>query len=143
MMEAAANAAEEGAAAAGCPRPLLLGVTVLTSLDDGDLAAVGQRGPAGEQALRLAELAASAGLDGVVCSPREIVALRRAHGPGFVLMVPGIRPAWAAAGDQKRIMTPGEARAAGATYLVVGRPISGAGDPVAAARRIAAELAAE
>ena len=105
-----------------------------------DLAAVGQKGPAENQVLRLARLAQDSGLDGVVCSPREIAALRGACGPGFVLLVPGIRPAWAAAGDQKRVMTPAEARAAGADYLVIGRPITGADDPAAAARRIVEEL---
>ncbi len=142
MMQAAAEAAREAAEDAEVPRPLVLAVTVLTSLDDDDLATVGQDGPAGDQVLRLARLAEDSGLDGVVCSPREIAALRSACGPGFVLLVPGIRPAWAAAGDQKRIMTPAEARAAGADYLVIGRPITGADDPAAAARRIVDELRA-
>jgi orotidine-5'-phosphate decarboxylase len=101
---------------------------------------VGQRGPAGDQVLRLARLAQDCGLDGVVCSPREIAALRGACGRGFVLLVPGIRPAWAAQGDQKRVTTPAEAMAAGADYLVIGRPITGAEDPAAAARRIVGEL---
>ena len=122
------------------PRPLLIGVTVLTSMDDSDLAAVGQLGPAEAQVLRLATLAERCGLDGVVCSPREIAVLRRALPPGFKLVVPGVRPAWAAAGDQKRTMTPAEALAAGADYLVVGRPITGAADPADAARRIVEEL---
>jgi orotidine-5'-phosphate decarboxylase len=136
MMQAAAEAAREAAEDMEVERPLVLGVTVLTSLDDEDLAAVGQRGPAREQVIRLARLAQASGLDGVVCSPREIVALRKACGPGFVLLVPGIRPAWAAKGDQKRTMTPAEALAAGADYLVIGRPITAAEDPTAAARRI-------
>ena len=126
---------------AEAPRPLVLGVTVLTSLDDADLEAVGQRGPASEQVLRLARLAQDCGLDGVVCGPREIAALRQACGPGFTLVVPGIRPDWAAADDQKRITTPRQALEAGADYLVIGRPITGAEDPAAAARRVAAELA--
>ncbi len=141
MMEAALEAAREGAEDTEAPRPLVLGVTVLTSLDDADLEAVGQRGPASEQVLRLARLAQDCGLDGVVCGPREIAALRQACGPGFTLVVPGIRPDWAAADDQKRITTPREALEAGADYLVIGRPITGAEDPAAAARRVAAELA--
>lgn len=140
MMQAAAEAAREAAEDTEAPRPLVLGVTVLTSLDDEDLATVGQLGPAGEQVVRLARLAQASGLDGVVCSAREIAALRQACGADFVLMVPGIRPAWAAAGDQKRVMTPAQAVAAGADYLVIGRPITGADDPAAAARRIVGEL---
>ncbi len=142
MMAAAADAVDEAAAGRGVPRPQLIGVTVLTSLDDADLEAVGQRGPASEQVLRLARLARASGLDGVVCSPREIAMLREALGPDFLLVVPGIRPDWAAKGDQKRVTTPAEALAAGADYLVIGRPITGAEDPATAARRIAEELAA-
>ncbi len=142
MMQAAGEAAREAAEDLEVTRPLVLGVTVLTSLDEDDLDAVGQRGPASDQTVRLAELARDSGLDGVVCSPREIAAVRAACGPDFQLVVPGIRPTWAAAGDQKRIMTPAEALGAGADYLVVGRPITGAADPVAAARRLVEELSA-
>ena len=142
MMAAAAEAVREAAATRGVTRPRLIGVTVLTSLDDADLEAVGQRGPTAEQVLRLARLARDSGLDGVVCSPREIAMLRDALGPDFLLVVPGIRPDWAAKGDQKRVTTPTEALAAGADYLVIGRPITGAEDPAAAARRIGEELAA-
>lgn len=137
MMRAAAAAASE---AAQGRRMKLLGVTVLTSLDDGDLAATGQRGPAAEQVRRLALLARDSGLDGVVCSPHEVAALRAACGEGFLLVVPGIRPAGAAAADQKRVMGPRAALEAGANYLVVGRPITEAPDPAAAARAILAEL---
>jgi orotidine-5'-phosphate decarboxylase len=142
MMQAAGEAAREAAEDLEVTRPLVLGVTVLTSLDEDDLEAVGQRGPASDQTVRLANLARDSGLDGVVCSPREIAALRAACGSDFLLVVPGIRPAWAAAGDQKRIMTPAQALEAGADYLVVGRPITGAADPVAAARRLVEELSA-
>ncbi len=141
MLEAAVQAVAEGAEDAEVPRPRLLGVTVLTSLGEDDLGEVGQAGPLADQVLRLARLAQSCGLDGVVCSPREIAALKAACGPDFVLMVPGIRPNWAASGDQKRVMTPAEALAAGADYLVIGRPVTGAQDAAAAARRIAEEIA--
>lgn len=138
MIRAAADAAAE----AGANRPRILAVTVLTSLDDDDLAAVGQQRPALAQVERLALLARDSGADGVVCSPAEVAAVRAACGPDFVLITPGIRPVWAAAGDQKRIMTPAQAMAAGATHLVIGRPITGADDPAHAARRVAAEIAA-
>lgn len=138
MMRAAVAAAKD----AGSARPALLGITVLTSLDDADLDAVGQRGTAGDQAERLALLAREAGLDGVVCSPHEIARLRKACGPGFKLVVPGIRPAWADAGDQKRIMIPAEAVALGADHLVIGRPITQSNDPKAALARILAEIGA-
>jgi len=137
MMRAAAEAAE----AAPGPRMKLLGVTVLTSLDDTDLAATGQRGPAADQAQRLALLARASGLDGIVCSPHEVAALRAACGRDFLLVVPGIRPHGAAARDQKRVMGPRAAIEAGADYLVIGRPITAAPDPASAAHAIAAELA--
>lgn len=140
MLQAAAEAAREAAEDAAVPRPLVIGITVLTSLDRADLAAVGQRGPLAAQVQRLAALARECGLDGVVCGAHEIARLRALCGPDFVLVVPGIRPAWAVAGDQKRVLSPAEAVAAGADYLVVGRPITGRPDPVAAARRVVAEL---
>ncbi len=136
------RAAVEAASQAGADRPKILGVTVLTSMDDTDLEAVGQRTPVAEQVLRLASQAKQSGLDGVICSPGEVKALRQACGPDFVLMVPGIRPSWADKGDQKRVLTPAEALAAGADHLVIGRPITSAADPAAAARRILAELGA-
>jgi orotidine-5'-phosphate decarboxylase len=141
MMRAAFEAAESEASRLGIPRPKVIAVTVLTSMDDGDLDAVGQRGPAAEQVVRLARLTQDCGLDGVVCSPREIAAIRADCGPDFTLVVPGIRPAGAAIGDQKRVMTPREAIDAGADWLVIGRPITGAPDPTAAARDILRELA--
>ena len=134
------RAAAEAAAEAGADRPDVVAITVLTSLDDEDLDAVGQRPPAEDQVRRLAELSHVCGIDGVVCSPREIATLRADRGPDFRLVVPGIRPAGAAVGDQKRVMTPAEARAAGADVLVIGRPITQASDPADAARAIAAEL---
>jgi orotidine-5'-phosphate decarboxylase len=136
MLTAAAQAAAEH----GANRPLVIGVTVLTSLDDGDLASVGQTGPAASQVERLARLSQSCGLDGVVCSPAEIAQLRAACGDDFRLVVPGIRPDWASAGDQKRIMTPRQARDLGADVLVIGRPITGADDPEDAAARICFDL---
>lgn len=135
MMKAAVEAAKTAH-----PRPLVIAVTVLTSLDDNDLRAVGQTPPAVDQAVRLARLAQASGLDGVVCSAKEAMAIRGACGKNFALTVPGIRPAWAAAGDQKRFVTPREAVALGADYLVVGRPITEAADPVEAARRVVAEI---
>ena len=138
MMRAAADAAAE----AGAERPLVLGVTVLTSLAEEDLAAMGVAGTAEEQVVRLARLTEDCGLDGVVCSAREIMALRGACGPDFKLVVPGIRPAGAAVGDQKRAVTPAEALSLGADILVIGRPITAALDPAEAAVAIAEEMAA-
>ena len=138
MMQAAVEAAAESAGR----RMRLLAVTVLTSLDEGDLAATGQAGPASAQAQRLAALAQESGLDGVVCSAHEVALLRRQCGPDFLLVVPGIRPAGADIGDQKRVMTPAGAIAAGASYIVIGRPITAVPDPEGAARAIADSLAA-
>lgn len=124
------------------PRPKVIAVTVLTSLGDGDLESVGQMRPAAGQVTRLAKLTKASGLDGVVCSPREIALVREACGPDFLIVTPGVRPAGAALGDQRRVMTPVEAVAAGADILVIGRPITGAEDPAAAAKAIAEEIAA-
>ena len=140
MMKAALDAANFEAEHLGIVRPMLIAVTVLTSMDDGDLDATGQIGPARDQVLRLAALTQKAGLDGVVCSSHEIAALRAECGPDFKLIVPGIRPAGAALGDQKRVMTPAQAIAEGADFLVIGRPITGAEDPAAAAEAIAADV---
>jgi orotidine-5'-phosphate decarboxylase len=114
-------------------------VTVLTSLDDGDLAATGVGGTPHDQAMRLADLAHSAGLDGIVCSGQEVSAVHHQWKDGF-FVVPGLRPANGKLGDQKRTVTPREARDGGASVLVIGRPISRADDPAAAARAIEATL---
>ena len=125
----------------GDERPLLIGVTVLTSLTDEDLAEIGWKESPEEAASRLAKLANESGLDGVVCSAREADTLRQQCGSDFTLVTPGIRPAFAAQGDQKRIMTPSDAVAAGSDYLVIGRPITAADEPMDALRRIEEELA--
>jgi orotidine-5'-phosphate decarboxylase len=121
----------------------ILAVTVLTSLDQRDLAEVGEDVPLAELVLRRARLAIDAGADGVVASPREAAAIRRIAPPGFLIVTPGVRPGSSArADDQKRVASAAEARAAGADLVVVGRPIRDAADPAGAARAIAAELAA-
>jgi orotidine-5'-phosphate decarboxylase len=137
MMEAA-RAALDG----GNVRPRLIAVTVLTSLDDAALHEAGSRWTAAEGVQQLAALAQSCGLDGVVCSPQEAAVLRAQAGPEFLLVTPGIRPAGAAAGDQKRIQTPAAALRAGASHLVIGRPITQATDPMAALAAIESEIAA-
>ena len=129
---------EDAKAAAG-EHTKVVGVTLLTSLDESDMAATGIGGSANDQVMRLAELAHSAGLDGIVCSGHEVGAVHRQWKDGF-FVVPGLRPAGGAMGDQKRAVTPREARDAGASVLVIGRPISRAEDPVAAARAIEATL---
>jgi orotidine-5'-phosphate decarboxylase len=118
----------------------ILAVTVLTSLDEVDLRSVGQSTPLTDQVKRLAALAQESGADGVVCSPWEVAILRAQCGPDFILVVPGIRPTGAELGDQKRVMGPAAAISAGASFLVIGRPISAADDPRAAALSIADEL---
>lgn len=141
MMRAAADAATKFAAAAGQPRPLVIGVTVLTSMTDAALKEVGIDTPMLDQVVRLARLAKASGLDGVVASPQEVRAIREACGPEFQIVTPGIRPAdQQGKDDQARTMTPAEAVAAGATYLVIGRPITGAPDPRSAAEQILATL---
>jgi orotidine-5'-phosphate decarboxylase len=119
---------------------IVLAVTVLTSLDAAGLAAIGLGGPPEAAVVRLARLAAGAGAGGLVCSPHEVAAVRGAVGKGPLLVVPGVRPAGAARGDQARVATPEEAVAAGADAIVLGRPLRDAPDPVAAARAIAASL---
>jgi orotidine-5'-phosphate decarboxylase len=137
MIRAAVAAARE----AEVP-PKILAVTVLTSLEDADLAEIGFADGVGDQALRLADLAIRAGADGLVCSPHEIEAMRARFGSEIRLVVPGIRPGGPADDDQRRTLGPAEALALGADVLVIGRPITGADDPVAAARQIGRELGA-
>lgn len=138
--EAMMRAAKDAAASIN-PNVKLIAVTVLTSLNDEDLDAVGQRTPARGQVERLAALAKRSGLDGVVCSAQEIALMRKVGGKDFLVVTPGIRPAGADIADQKRIMTPAAAMRAGSDILVVGRPITGAADPAAAAKAIADEIA--
>jgi orotidine-5'-phosphate decarboxylase len=133
-------AAREAAEASGANRPRILAVTVLTSLNDTALAETGVADGASRQVLRLAKLALSAGADGLICSAHELAPLRDAFGTGPLLVVPGIRPAGAALGDQARVMTPQDAVRLGADYIVVGRPITGAANPGLAAAEIAAAI---
>jgi orotidine-5'-phosphate decarboxylase len=141
MMAAAADGARAAAQELSIRRPLVLAVTVLTSLDrevlEGEL---GIASPVDAYVLRLAELARDAGLDGTVASPNEIAAIRRSLGPSWTIVTPGVRPAGSAADDQSRVATPQAAAAAGAHYLVVGRPIIAAHDPAKAAGAILAEM---
>jgi orotidine-5'-phosphate decarboxylase len=140
-LRVAQAAAQESAAAAGLPGPTLLAVTVLTSWDPGRFAAeLAIEEPVADYVPRLAQLAAHSGIGGCVCSPLEVAALRAAHPQPFALVTPGIRPAGAALGDQQRVMTPAEAVAAGASHLVIGRPITAAADPAAAFAACCAEL---
>lgn len=143
MMHRAGQAAAEEASKRGQPRPLLLGVTVLTSLQDADLEEVGISSPARVQVLRLARLARRAGLDGVVSSPQEIELIKEDLGKDFLVVTPGIRPAGAQSDDQKRILTPAEAVRRGADYLVIGRPVTASPSPRKALLGILRELAGE
>jgi orotidine-5'-phosphate decarboxylase len=149
MMRAAAKARDESALPKA-KRPKLLGVTILTSMDNTSLRTVGISGGASSRAVKLACLARHAGLDGVVASPREVRAIRRACGKDFLIVVPGIRPEVGGGSgrspkrkkdDQARVATPAEAIRAGADYLVIGRPITAASDPEAAAQAILEEIA--
>jgi orotidine-5'-phosphate decarboxylase len=135
MMRAAVDAARSVD-----PDIKVIGVTVLTSMDDSILTAVGQKTPTSDQVARLAVLAKKSGLDGVVCSAHEVTMIRAHCGRDFMTVVPGIRPAGADLADQRRVMTPADAMRAGANILVIGRPITGAKDPAAAARDIAASI---
>ncbi len=141
MMRAAADAATRAAAALGRPRPLVIGVTVLTSMTEAALAQVGVTRPVLEQVVHLARLAKQSGLDGVVASPQETAAIREACGEEFQIVTPGIRPVdQQGTDDQARTLTPAQAMKAGSTYLVIGRPITGAPNPREAAEQIAASL---
>ena len=141
MMTAAADSARKTAAALGRPRPLVIAVTVLTSMNDQALDEIGVARPMLDQVVHLAKLAKSSGLDGVVASPQEVTAIRSACGPEFQIVTPGIRPAdQQGQDDQARTLTPAEAMTAGASYLVIGRPITSAANPREAAERIVASL---
>lgn len=137
MMKAAVDAVKEVETA---QKPIILAVTVLTSLDQEALEKVGVTNPVEDQVKKLALLAKEAGMDGVVCSPKEISIIRQACGEDFVIVTPGIRPVWAAKGDQKRITTPKDAVDAGSNYLVIGRAITGQPDKAEAAKKILEEL---
>ena len=141
MMRETVAAVDECCAAEGLRRPILLAVTILTSSDQETLRAVGIERPVEEMVPHLARLAQQAGLDGVVASPREVPLIRQVCGADFVIVTPGVRPAFAAVDDQKRITTPQDAITAGADYLVVGRPIAKAAEPRAAATAILEEMA--
>ena len=138
MLEAAVEGADHGS---NGPRPLVIAVTVLTSLDQRAVIELGLGSDPAEIVARWALLARDAGLDGVVASAQEASMIRRTCGPDFLIVTPGIRPSWTVAGDQKRVMAPADALAAGADILVVGRPITGAESPSAAAARILEEMA--
>ncbi|GBF32993.1 orotidine 5'-phosphate decarboxylase [Desulfocucumis palustris] len=141
MMRQAALAAREGAAAAGNKPPLVIAVTVLTSISQEMFNnEMGLQGKIIDRVTAWAEITREAGLDGVVSSPLEIAAIRRACGDDFIIVTPGIRPSGSVRADQKRVMTPGEAVKDGASYIVAGRPITGAEDPAAAARAITEEM---
>ena len=141
MMQGARKSAENAAAENNIPMPILLGVTVLTSIDeDGFQQNFGSERQLTKQVVYLAQLAQEAGLSGVVASPLEIEPIRRACGDDFIIVTPGIRPTWASRGDQRRITTPAEAIDRGANYIVVGRPIIAADDPLAAAEMILEEM---
>ena len=140
MMKYARNAMDEEADKVGVKPAKVLGVTMLTSLDDAAVTEVGFNGNSADNVRRLAKLTQKAGLDGVVCSAKEIEIVRQECGPDFDLMVPGIRPAGADIGDQKRVMTPEEALHIGATHLVIGRPITQADDPASFALSLSTKL---
>ena len=124
----------------GVRKPVLLAVTILTSMDDRDLKSIGIRDTVDSEVLRLAEITKKAGLDGVVCSAREVRKIKEEFGKDFITVTPGIRPVWAAKNDQKRTVTPSEAVKLGTDFIVIGRPIIKSEDPLAAAERILNEI---
>lgn len=140
MIKKTREAIEDEAAKLGVKRPIFLAVTVLTSLNDDDMKRIKVSESAKEHVLTLAKLAKEAGADGIVCSPQEIEMIKREIGADFITLTPGVRPVWAAAGDQKRVMTPKEAVDKGTDYIVVGRPITGATDRIDAAKKIVMEM---
>ncbi|MCR6544596.1 orotidine-5'-phosphate decarboxylase [Dehalobacterium formicoaceticum] len=141
MMEKSALAVQETAAEMKITKPIVLAITVLTSISQEVFQnEVGIQRPIEDQVVEWAKLAQNSGIDGVVASPKEISAIRKACGPDFIIVTPGIRPLWAASNDQKRIMTPKEAVQLGATYLVVGRPITAQEKPGEAAQKIVTEM---
>ena len=140
MMRAAVETSRRVAEESGIPAPAVLAVTVLTSTDDRGLADVGVESTSDRQVRRLAELAFASGVDGIVCSPNEAAAVRTLGGTDALVVTPGVRPVWAEAGDQARISTPQAALEAGASHLVIGRPITGAVDPAAAHDEILREI---
>lgn len=142
MLAAAREGVEQAAAETGGERARLVAITVLTSMDEQALAEVGITCPIPEEAARLAGLARANGIDGIVCSPQEAAAMRQLLGEDALIVTPGVRPAGAALGDQSRVATPAAAIASGASHLVIGRPITGADDPVAAYEAIVDELTA-
>jgi orotidine-5'-phosphate decarboxylase len=140
MMKRAVESSRNVAKQLNVPKPLILAVTILTSMDQATLEEVGIQTPLEEQVIRLATLAKKAGVSGVIASPREISLIRERCGPDFLIVTPGVRPASATKDDQKRTLTPGEAVRAGADYIVVGRPIKDAENPVKAADEIVREM---
>jgi orotidine-5'-phosphate decarboxylase len=140
MMKKTADASRAVAKTAGIPKPLILAVTILTSMDEEAIKDVGIQGPIPEQVARLASLAAKAGMDGVVASPQEIGIIRQKCGDKFLIVTPGIRMPSSKPDDQKRTLTPKEAVAAGADYLVIGRPIKEAKDPLEAVQKIIEDM---
>lgn len=141
MLEASVKAASSGAAAVGKPEPIVLGVTVLTSLSKAELNdELRVPGSVSEQVLHLAKLCRESGVTGIVASPEEVSQIRAVVGEGIALVTPGVRPKWADTNDQSRIMTPADAIKSGADYLVIGRPITAASDPRDAAKRILEEM---
>jgi len=139
MLEAAVKGAREGAASED-RRPLVLGVTILTSMDQEEMGRMGMAGGLRERVIDLALSAKRAGMDGVVASAREAADIKNAAGKDFIVVCPGVRPEWAGSGDQKRVLTPARAMAEGADYLVVGRPVIENENPLNAARRIKEEM---